>query len=36
MTDWGFALDLILTYLILQGNDYLTQSFDTSGLRVVQ
>ena len=42
--EWGLrlilfgiiALVLILTYLIFQGADYLTQRFGTTGLRIVQ
>ena len=30
------ALVLILTYMIFQGADYLTQRFGTTGLRIVQ
>ena len=30
------ALVLILTYIIFQGADYLTQRFGTTGLRIVQ
>ena len=30
------AIVLLLTYLIFQGADYLTQRFGTTGLRIVQ
>ena len=30
------ALVLILTYIIFQGADYLTQRFGTTGLRIIQ
>ena len=30
------ALVLVLTYIIFQGADYLTQRFGTTGLRIVQ
>ena len=30
------ALVLVLTYMIFQGADYLTQRFGTTGLRIVQ